>query len=167
MQIASMNIYIARHAWAFEFGDPRWPDDSLRELEPDGAIRYREVVSALAERDFAPERIATSPYTRCVQTAQIIAANVPGDPAVEKLEALAPGSDLAALIQWTRTADCKGVCWVGHAPDVGWLTAQLIGDGGAEIRFAKGGIAAIRFEGEIAPGHGELKWLVTAKVLGV
>lgn len=162
-----MHIYIARHAWAYEFGDPRWPDDSLRELEPAGAVRYQQVVQTLAARDFAPERVATSPYTRCVQTAQIIAAHVPGTPHLEELEALAPGSDLEALLRWTRAAECQAVCWVGHAPDVGWLTAQLIGDGAAEVRFAKGSIAAIRFDEAFAPGQGELKWLATAKLLGL
>ena len=42
-----MFIYIARHAWAHEFGDPRWPDDSQRELEVDGAERYMRVVEAI------------------------------------------------------------------------------------------------------------------------
>jgi phosphohistidine phosphatase SixA len=162
-----MLLYIARHAWAYEFGDPRWPNDSLRELEPAGTARFQQVVQALAGRDFSPERVASSPYTRCVQTAKIIAAHVADVPPVEELEALAPGSDLEALIEWTRAAECQAVCWVGHAPDVGWLTAQLIGDGVAEVRFAKGSIAAIRFDGAIAPGEGELKWLATAKLLGL
>jgi len=35
------------------------------------------------------------------------------------------------------------------------------------VRFAKGAIAAIGFEGSVAPGNGELCWLATAKLLGV
>ena len=50
----TMFIYIARHAWAGERGDPRWPDDSLRELTPEGIERYTKVVKALAERGFEP-----------------------------------------------------------------------------------------------------------------
>ena len=56
-----MFIYICRHAWAGERGDPQWPDDSLRELTPDGIERYTNVVKALATRGFAPTQIATSP----------------------------------------------------------------------------------------------------------
>ena len=59
-----MFIYIARHAWAGERGDPRWPDDSLRDLTPEGIERYAKVVKALAKRGFAPGRIATSRYTK-------------------------------------------------------------------------------------------------------
>ena len=40
-----MFIYIVRHAWAYEHGDPRWPDDSKRPLEDDGAVRFAQVVS--------------------------------------------------------------------------------------------------------------------------
>ena len=37
----------------------------------------------------------------------------------------------------------------------------------ANIRFAKGAIAAIEFGDEVAAGAGELNWLATAKLLGV
>ena len=57
------------------------------------------------------------------------------------------------------------VAWVGHAPDVGRLTAALIGQGGW-IRLAKGGVAAICFYDAPEVGGGELRWLVTAKMVG-
>ena len=162
-----MFIYIARHAWAYEFGDPRWPDDTLRELEPDGAERYMQVVEALAERGFAPEAIATSPYTRCQQTAEIIANYTWDHPEISAHPALQPQSDLATLIEWSRQTGLKKTCWVGHAPDVGVMTSALIGDAHANIRFAKGAIASIRFEDRIEPGAGELYWHATAKSLGL
>ena len=160
-------IYIARHAWAYEHGDPRWPDDSLRELEPEKVPRYRRVVEMLAERDFAPEVIATSPYARCRQTAEIIAHGTPLKPAVIELPALEPGSDFEALVEWSQQSGLQSICWVGHAPDVGWLAGMLLGDGQANLRFAKGAIAAVRLHGEIAATQGELMWLATAKMLGV
>jgi phosphohistidine phosphatase len=164
-----MFLYIARHAWAGERGDPRWPDDSLRELTEDGIARYTNVVKALAERGFRPERVATSPYTRCRQTAEIIAKHTDGQPQIDELEALEPGSELEPLLEWAREYSKNGqsVCWVGHVPDVEILTAEIIGDGAARIRFAKGAIAAISFEDEINAGAGELCWLATAKSLGV
>jgi phosphohistidine phosphatase len=163
-----MFIYIARHAWAGQRGDPRWPDDSLRELTNEGIERFREVVEALAERGFEPECIATSPYTRCLQTAQIILEYVDTEPKLETLKALEPGSELEPLIEWTNKQAGKDVCWVGHSPDVERLAAGLIGDGAARIRFAKGAVAAISFGGDMASaGAGELRWLATAKLLGV
>ena len=111
-----MFVYICRHAWAGERGDPNWPDDSLRELTAEGIERYTNVVKALAKRGFAPTQIATSPYVRCRQTAELIAKYVDGDPAVEEVEALEPGSDLAALIKWTNARSDENVCWVGPCP---------------------------------------------------
>jgi len=162
-----MFIYIARHAWAGERGDPRWPDDALRELTPEGIERYAKVVKLLASRGFAPARVATSPYIRCRQTAEIIAKHVAGKPEIDELTALEPGSELEPLLEWSRSQDGADVCWVGHSPDVEDLAAALIADGGACLRFAKGAVAAFAFETEIDAGAGELYWLATAKTLGV
>jgi phosphohistidine phosphatase len=162
-----MFLYIARHAWAGERGDPRWPDDSLRELTPEGIERYTKVVKALAARGFAPWHIATSPYTRCRQTADIIAQHVPGKPAIEEHPALEPGSELEPLIDWTNSLDGADACWVGHSPDVEDLAAALLSDADARIRFAKGAVAAVSFDDEVSAGSGELHWLATAKMLGI
>jgi phosphohistidine phosphatase len=162
-----MFLYIARHAWAGERGDPRWPDDSLRELTPDGIDRYTKVIKTLATCGFSPAYIATSPYTRCVQTAKIIAEHVPGYPSIDELEALEPGADLEPLLAWSRDQGDTNICWVGHSPNVERLAAELIGDGTSRFRFAKGAVAAISFESEINAGAGELYWLATAKLLGL
>src|SRR6476660_2040046 len=138
----AMFLYIARHAWAGERGDPRWPDDSLRELTPEGIERYTKVIKLLSLRGFKPERIATSPYTRCRQTAEIIARNVSGKPKIDDLDALQPGAELEPLVEWSRDQGDANTCWVGHSPDVERLTAEVIGDGTSRIRFAKGAIAA-------------------------
>ena len=112
-----MFVYIARHAWAGERGDPRWPDDSLRELTAEGIERYTKVVKALAARGFEPARIATSPYTRCRQTAEITAKHVVGRPAIVELAALEPGSDLDALIEWSSAREAR--------TSAGWATARM------------------------------------------
>ena len=167
-----MFVYIARHAWAGERGDPRWPDDSLRPLTPEGIARYDEVVKQLATRGFAPARIASSPYVRCKQTADIIAKRIAASPvaatpAITELEDLEPGSYLDPVIDWTNKQGGGDVCWVGHSPDVERFTAALIGDSSTRIRFAKGAVAAIEFDEEVFAGGGELYWLATAKLLGV
>jgi phosphohistidine phosphatase len=162
-----MMIYIVRHAWAYHHGDARWPDDSQRPLEAKGAKRFRRVVERLVEGGFDPAIVATSPYVRCRQTADIVAELVAGSPEVVELEALQPGSDFEALVDWTRRQDGASVCWVGHAPDVGRLAATLVSDEGAGLRFAKGAAAAIRVDGTVGRESGELCWLTTAKMLGV
>ena len=162
-----MFIYIARHAWAYDRDSVTWPDDSLRELTPEGKQRYAEVVRSLASRGCTPERIATSPYVRCRQTAEVLAVGLTGEVEICELDALVPGSDIDAVFQWTAAQEVESVCWVGHAPDVSYLAAALVGRRDTQIRFAKGGIAAVRLDEPINYGIGNLQWLVTAKVLGV
>jgi|SRR6478609_5216032 len=163
-----MFLYIARHAWAGERGDPRWPDDSLRELTTEGIERYERIVKSLADRGFCPDRIATSPYVRCRQTAEIIAKYATKNATIDELEALEPGTELEPVIQWSRKhkQTDANICWVGHSPDVEWLTAVMIGDSNARIRFAKGAVAAISIDDAISAGSGEMCWLATAKSLG-
>lgn len=162
-----MFIYIVRHAWAYEHGDPRWPDDSQRPLEKEGAERFQRVVKLLAKRGFDPEVIATSPYVRCLETADIIAAHAGGKPRVVELPALRPGSDFQSLVAWSEEQQVDSLCWVGHAPDVTHLAAALIAEGDANVRFAKGSVAAVRVYDDLGPGCGELYWHATAKLLGV
>jgi phosphohistidine phosphatase len=160
-----MLLYIVRHAWAEERDERRYPDDCLRPLTDEGRKRFRKLVRALADRGFMPAEIATSPLVRCRQTAEVIAEVVPSR--VTVVEELSPGSDLHALVEWTRQRTGGDVAWVGHAPDVSHLTASLIGDVLTAIRFAKGSVAAIEFDRPPAAGQGELQWLATAKLLGI
>ncbi len=163
-----MDLFILRHAWAEERSETRWPDDGLRPLTAEGRDRMAKVVGKLADAGMGPELIATSPLVRCRQTADIVAGGVAREPPVVELAALVPGSDLDALVEWTagQAEEHEAIAWVGHAPDVDLLCAELIGSGEGLIRFAKGAAACVRFDEEIAPGRGELRWLVTAKVLG-
>ncbi len=162
-----MDVYLVRHAWAEDRG-PQWPDDDLRPLSDEGRRRFAQVVAKLADRVMAPEVVATSPLVRCVQTAQTLAAGVAGKPKIVDLDELRPGSNLGKLLAWTvqQAGKHDRIAWVGHAPDVDRMAAALIGQPDGLIRFAKGSIAAIRFDAPPALGSGELQWLVTAKVLG-
>jgi phosphohistidine phosphatase len=162
-----MKLFIVRHAWAGEAGDPQYPDDSLRPLTSEGRTRFREVVRALAKRGMAPNIIATSPLVRCRQTAEIIVEVLGGGIPLVELPALAPESDLKSLVAWTQRQQAEAVAWVGHAPDVGLLAAEMIGDCSADIRFAKGTIACIDLPGGCARAAGQLVWLATAKSLGL
>ena len=123
-------------------------------------------MKGLARVDFEPEAIASSPYVRCRQTADIVAECSSRRPHVEELRALRPGSDLEALLDWTRQQNVEKAAWVGHAPDVNRLASALVSDGHAELRFSKGAIAAIRMHDELRAGGGELHWLATLKLLG-
>jgi phosphohistidine phosphatase len=163
-----MDLFIIRHAWAGHFGDPAWPDDAKRPLSDEGRKRFASMVKLLADRGLTPGLIASSPMTRCMETAQVLAANVSGKPEVVARDELLSGGSLEKLLAWTakQSQEHEQIAWVGHAPDVDSYAAVLLGHHDAAIRFGKGTICEIRFEGVPQPGGGQLRWLVTAKVLG-
>lgn len=161
-----MIVYLARHAWAGSYGDPGWPDDSQRPLTSDGVERYGRMVARLVEGGFAPDRIATSPYVRCVQTAEIIAEAVGVE--IELVEDLAPGAGSIPLLRWCAMSGTERACLVGHNPDLERIAAAWIGEEHASIRFAKGAVAALRFDTPPPePAEATLVWHATAKLLGV
>lgn len=152
-----MNVYIIRHAWAEQANEARWPDDSLRPLTEEGRRRFRRAARRLGRLGINPRLVVTSPYLRCIETAEILVATSQEPMLMETIPFLAPGGDVRALIEWaqSRMAEVAGdMAWVGHAPDVSEILATLIG--GGQFRFAKGGVATVRFKNHIVPGEGEL-----------
>jgi phosphohistidine phosphatase SixA len=140
----------------------------LRPLSEEGKTRLSAFVEKLVRRGMTPQVIGASPLVRCVQTAKLLAVGISDKLKVIELDELRPDSNLEGLLRWTirQSHECDQIAWVGHAPDVGWLTAELIGETEGQIHFAKGAVAAIRFDGPPARQVGELQWLVTAKMLG-
>ncbi len=163
-----MLLYIVCHAPAGQHGDPRYPNDSLRPLTSKGKRRFDRLVKRLAARtsmgvDAGGDQSAGA---GCRQTAEILVARVRhGAAKLLGRDELAPAGPWHELIGWTNSAGDSEVAWVGHAPDVDQITAALIGSADANLAFAKGGIAAIRFAEEIAVGEGELCWFVRPKLV--
>ena len=164
-----MDLFIIRHAWAEERDEAKYPDDALRPLTDEGRDRFAKMVEFLAPRGLAPPLIAASPFVRCMQTAEILATALGKKTKLVECKHLQPGSDPKKLFAWTeeQAVGLEQIAWVGHAPDVGFFAALLIGQDDGWINFKKGAVAALRFNDAPDFGRGELQWLVTAKVLGV
>jgi len=154
-------LYVVRHAVAEDQSADG--DDRSRRLTGKGRRRFAKLVRRLVRAGLEIDVVATSPLVRTVETAELLAAGLPTAPRVEVVEALAPGSDWHAVVEWTLAQDATSVAWVGHAPCVGRLVAASIGDASAGVRMQKGAIASIALDD--GPGHpGELEWLVTPEV---
>jgi phosphohistidine phosphatase len=164
-----MDLHIIRHAWAEERDEKKWPNDDLRPLTEKGKKRFREVAAVLVKRGVEPTLIATSPLVRCRQTAEILAGEVSGQVEVIELDELRPEGDMVALVEKTSTLAKKhsSIVWVGHDPCVSDYFSFLIASSDVSIRFAKGAVAAIRFDDDVMPSEGELQWFATAKLLSV
>ena len=158
-----MLLYIVRHAFAGEHGDPRFPDDSLRPVTKKGKKRFDRLVKKLVKSSFFPTAIGTSPYLRCRQTAEILAERLETPVKPQIVEAFAPGCRVEEVLSWARQVSGSELTFVGHAPDVDAITGERLGSG-KPIRVAKGAIAAIEFAEQVELGQGELKWLVVPKL---
>jgi len=157
-------LYLVRHAIAATRGE-EWPDDDKRPLTARGVARFKEAVDGLRTLEAGVDEIFTSPLVRAKQTADLLAAGVPGKPSVKILDALAPGHDpTSVMAQLAKHARRRRIALVGHEPALGELAAHLIGAGRA-LPFKKGGICRIDVESLTSRRPGALTWFVQPKLL--
>jgi len=156
-------LLLMRHGIA-ELRGPAWPDDEVRPLTKKGQARVREIGGRLRTIGETAERILSSPLTRAIETARIMADQWPSAH-VTALEALAPGHtpQQAIVALAARVADGR-VLLVGHEPDLGALAAWVIG-ATHPLPFKKGGVARIDLKSWARPRDGQLVWLATPRML--
>ena len=165
-----MDLYIVRHAAAFERDPDRWPDDSKRPLTPEGEREFRLAARGLVRLVPRVDANLSSPYQRAWRTAEIL-SELDSWPAPEPSPVFRASSRRTspekATLALEDYADAKYIAVVGHRPGLHELAAYLLtgrGDG-LEIGLEKGGVACIGFDGAPAPGAGELLWLLTPELL--
>ena len=162
---ATIELYLVRHAIAAERG-PKYPDDRLRPLTNEGRKRFEQSIPGAVCAGVALDLVLTSPLTRALETAGILANGLRPRPSVQELEALAPGGRHALLVEAiTKFSNRhRRIAMVGHEPDLGEFGARLIGARGT-IEFTKGAICAIDLDGATPGGPGTLRWLLPPRVL--
>jgi phosphohistidine phosphatase len=161
MRGEAIELYLVRHADA---GDPaawRGPDAD-RPLSSKGEKQSERLGSFLLGIGFRPDAILSSPKLRATQTADRVGdrlgVEVYADPR------LAGVLDLETLEAVLRDAgDPVRAVLVGHDPDFSELVATLCDGGNAGIK--KGALARIDARRPLAPGSGDLRWLVPPDLL--
>jgi phosphohistidine phosphatase len=165
-----VDLYLVRHAPAYKTDHDRWPKDSERPLTPEGEKEFRLAARGLARIVPRTDVILSSPARRTWHTAQIL-SELDSWPAPEPLAVVAASrrraSPQKATLALEDYAQAKYVAVVGHKPRLQELAAYLLTgeDDTLEIKFRKGGVMCIRFDGAPAPGTGKLRWLLTPKAL--
>lgn len=157
-----MDVLIVRHARAEDrnifalSGKP----DSQRPLTEEGKERMARAMPGLSRFVFAVHAIATSPWLRALETAEIMADHFGPEP--EIIDVLEPPVDFEGVCRWLGEQRGSCVALVGHEPDLGWLASRLLSGGDESfIPLKKAGACLIGFEGPPAAGSGELRWLIT------
>ena len=157
-------LYFVRHGLAAERGDA-WPDDTKRPLTEEGMSRLRKAARGLARLGVSVEVVLTSPLVRARQTAEIVAGGLDPRPSLVNVDSLAPDGTYAAVVaDLEKHARKTRIALVGHEPMMGELAARLIGSR-HPIEFKKGGICRIDVEDLPPAGPGDLRWMLTPKIL--
>ncbi|MGO9519491.1 MAG: phosphohistidine phosphatase SixA [Candidatus Korobacteraceae bacterium] len=157
-----MDIYFLRHASANHY-DPA-KDDDKRPIDKTGEQQCHDVGLALAALDLELDVIISSPLTRGIQTAEIVAAELGYKDKIVTDDALRPEASWSAFQElMTRLGKKKAIMVVGHNPSMtAFLVQMLSGKGSAEfIDFKKGAVAKIEQDGSHSA---VLKWCLTPKV---
>lgn len=161
---SGIQLYLVRHGIAAERGDA-YPDDTKRPLTSEGIAGLRKIVKALNALNISFDQIITSPLVRARQTAEVLAQGLESKPPIATSQALAPGGKTTAMIDdLSKYSRRSSIALVGHEPEIGLLTARLLGTRGA-VPFRKGAICRIDFEALPPTGPGHLIWFATPKML--
>ncbi len=161
-----MDLFVIRHAIAAD-AEPG-QDDAARELTSEGSRKFRRAVQGLRELDWCFDRVLTSPWTRAVQTVELLKPIVEGPVTSTELLCDKPRPELFALIAETTAPQRKGYATavVGHEPWLSELVAWLtFGDPhhSEAIQIKKGGV--VWLNGTAVPGGMMLRALLTPKLL--
>jgi len=154
-------VYLLRHAHA---GNPAaWhgPDEK-RPLSEKGRRQAERLGGFLASVGFDPDAIISSPKLRASQTADIVAGHLGRRVALDdRLGGSLSIETVDALL--AEAGDPERPVLVGHDPDFSTLAALL--SGADELTVAKGALVRIDMDRPLAPGAGQLRWLVPPDLL--
>lgn len=133
-------LYLVRHANA----EKRicGLDHPQRHLTAKGLQQSQQLAAWFCLQRPSPHVIFASPFTRCMETAQPIAAalNVPLTTAIW----LSHGAELAlCLEQIHRLAKHQTTLLVGHEPELSHMLSALLNETHADLTFTKAGIACL------------------------
>lgn len=164
-----MEVVLFRHGHAEELAEylkGGGTSDEGRPLTEEGVAKMSKAVQGLKTLLNSIQVVAASPLLRAQQTAELVAEGYPSAELVT-LPALAPGGRSDEVVEWlARQEGDSTIALVGHSPSIGTLTSWLLSPrDNAFIEFKKGMACLLTFPGIVAPGQGELRWLMPSKAL--
>jgi len=159
-------IFVIRHAEAQEPGDAAATgrSDAERRLTAAGAQQMRKGAAGLATLVDDVAVILSSPLTRAIQTAEILAASFPQAKCLQHAR-LAPGFDPAELLHWVLRQK-PVIALVGHEPDLSqWIGYMTTGISRSLVHMKKGSVCRLDMPDHAQPGEARIAWSLTLKQL--
>jgi phosphohistidine phosphatase len=163
-----VKLLIVRHGPAGKRGEweAQGRDDSLRPLTPKGKKVVRRAAAGIVSLVPTVDILATSPWTRAAETAEILAREY--GRGIEEVEQLTSEHKPEDLMPWLREQQRNDavVAVVGHEPHLGQLVGYLLtGRSVSFVNLKKGGACLLEMETAAKPGTGVLQWLLTDQEL--
>jgi phosphohistidine phosphatase len=161
-----MNLFFLRHAKAFP-RSPKWRPDSKRPLTRDGEKKMFDVARGLRRLEPAFGLILTSPYTRALRTAEILAEVYDSEKFLESgnLRVEADPSGVISEINENFTS-VENIILVGHEPFMTQLISTLLtGESGVAIELKKAGCCKLTIEKLTLGKCARLAWFLTPRHL--
>lgn len=157
-----MLLCLLRHAEAEVLA----ASDRARRLTPKGEEQAERVGKFCRKEEIAPAIILTSPVTRALQTARIVAKSFVDAELIEVPWAACGMDPASAMAELEAYSEFSAVMLVGHQPDLAFLGAALLGmRNGQSLRVRKALLAGIELSHGVQAGRGELQFFVPVKLM--
>ena len=161
-----MDIYLLRHASAGDKKAPTPQEDEKRPLDARGIEQSKQMGQLLAALGVEPEAFISSPLARAVQTAELVAEQMKGNPPITFDDALRPDASYEQFQELLQHYERRSAIVVaGHNPNQSEFLSYLISGGTARdaVELKKGAIAKVEYK----LGKATLQWCITPKLLKV
>jgi len=152
-----MKVYLMQHALAYPS-----EEDQERPLNPAGIDQAKASAKGIKRLGLAFDLIVTSPKRRAHQTAALVAEGVrfPHSDIMTSEAALPQGQPQELLDLLQKESSQSSVLIVGHMPQLGQLSSQLLQ--GGEMLFENAGLACFEIS---SSDPARLEFLLTAQQL--
>jgi phosphohistidine phosphatase len=159
-----VELYLFRHGEAGKSSPG--PRDRQRGLTVEGKRDVAASAEGLRALGVRPDWIVSSPLRRCAETADLVAKKLKAKEPVEHWDELAPeGSRTAFFRRLAGLGPESSVVVVGHEPYLSSMAGDLAGGQAVRILLKKSGVVRVRILTLGAAPRGELRWLLSPKVL--
>lgn len=162
-----MELYLVRHAPAFNRDPAQWPDDGERPLTPEGEAKFREAARGLRRVVATVDLVLSSPFARAWRTAELLEEEA-GWPAPKPSPGLEAGRSPVEGIEAIRPhLSASSLALVGHEPNLSELASTLLTGNATRLtlEIKKGGVAHLRLDHGLRPGTALLRGLLSPRVL--
>jgi phosphohistidine phosphatase len=155
-----MNIYLIRHGDAESISVSKADFD--RKLTSKGKDSIKKAAEGWKKIISSVDVIASSPLTRSVQTAEIVASVYNFQEKIITDKRLSSGCKPEDVLEFIKSlsSDIANIAIVGHEPDLSRTLSAFVSSSGMFTEFNRGSLAKIIFNGRLRFSAGSLEFLI-------